>query len=262
VSFDLKGVLKTNAFIGRGSDLDLMRQYLAPDAESDRRRICVIHGLGGIGKTQMAIEYAILHKHTYTSFFWLDGKTEESLVQSLLSVASRLPKGQISNINTQELKGIEDSRERAQEVLRWFALEGNGKWLLVFDNIDKTSYEALDDDSESLSSYDITQYFPGGDLGTIIITTRLQRLTTLGNQVHLRKIDVRSGVLILEKHAGKSFKRPSGLGDGGETETEILDPGQSMYLLSERRAHPLLSASGTISLSLSNAFRRLPCHAL
>ena len=133
----------------------------------------MLHGLGGIGKTQLAIEYAILHKHTYTSFFWLDGKTEESLVQSLLSIASRLPKGQIPNINIQEIKGIEDSKERAQEVLQWFALEENSKWLLVFDNIDRTSYEASPNDADSLSSYDITQYFPGGDLGALVITTCL-----------------------------------------------------------------------------------------
>ena len=116
-------------------------------------------------------------------------------------------------------------------MLQWFALEGNSKWLLVFDNIDRTSYEAFPSDADSLSSYDITQYFPGGDLGAIVITTRLQRLTTLGDQVHLHKIDVQNGVLILEKHAGKSFKRSSGLAGRGETETEIFDPGQSILVI-------------------------------
>lgn len=62
-----------------------------PGKVSDRRKICVVHGLGGIGKTQLAIEYARLHKASYTSFFWLDGKTEESLIQSLLLITSRLP---------------------------------------------------------------------------------------------------------------------------------------------------------------------------
>jgi MinD superfamily P-loop ATPase len=57
-----------------------MKEQLMPGEASDRRKICVIYGLGGMGKTQLAIEYARLHKALYTSFFWLDGKTEESLI--------------------------------------------------------------------------------------------------------------------------------------------------------------------------------------
>ena len=180
-----------------------------PGEVLDRRKICVIHGLGGMGKSQLAIEYARLHKGSYTSFFWLDGKTEESLIQGLLALSSRLPKGQIADVDAQEIKGLEESRKRAQEILGWFALKGNTKWLLVYDNIDKTSYEeeTSDKDTEFSSNYDITQYFPRGDTGSIIITTRLQRLVSLGSQVHLRKLDVHDGLLILEKHVGRSLKR-------------------------------------------------------
>jgi len=152
IPFDLKDVPTTSAFFGRDSDLNLMRQYLYQTSDLKRRRICVLHGLGGIGKTQLAIEYARLHKCEYTSVFWLDGKTEESLIQSLLSISPRLPKGQMLNLDIQEIKGAEESRERAREVLRWFTLEGNSKWLLIFDNIDKTFYEASDNDVDSLSS--------------------------------------------------------------------------------------------------------------
>ncbi|KAH0535996.1 hypothetical protein FGG08_007113 [Glutinoglossum americanum] len=220
VPFDLKDVPTTSAFFGRDSDLNLMSQHLTQTSDLKRRRICVLRGLGGIGKTQLAIEYARLHKSEYTSVFWLDGKTEESLIQSLLSIAPRLPKGQMLNLDIQEVKGIEESRERAQEVLRWFAFEGNSEWLLIFDNIDKTSYEASDSDVDSLSSYDITQYFPGGDVGAIIITTRLQRLVTLGDSIYLGRIDTKNGILILEKNAGKSMRR-SGNTVAGREDTEI-----------------------------------------
>ena len=207
VTFDLTGVPKTSAFIGRGSDLDLMKRQLMPGQVSDRRKICVIHGLGGMGKTQLAIEYARLHKALYTSFFWLDGKTEASLIQSLLLIASRLPKGQIPDMDTQKIKGLGESRKAAQEVLQWFALEDNTQWLLVFDNIDKTSYEEEEFDQPNFSSYNITQYFPRGDTGSIIITTRLQRLVSLGSAVPLRKLNVLDGLLILEKHVGRNLRR-------------------------------------------------------
>jgi hypothetical protein len=112
-------------------------------------------------------------------------------------------------VDTQEIKGLKESRKRAQEVLGWFALKGNTKWLLICDNIDKTSYEeeTSDQNTESSSTYDITQYFPRGDAGSIIVTTRLQRLVSLGSQVHLRKVDVLDSLLILERHARRSLKR-------------------------------------------------------
>ncbi|KAI9855038.1 MAG: hypothetical protein M1813_000582 [Trichoglossum hirsutum] len=220
IPFDLKDVPTTSAFFGRDSDLNLMRQYLTQTSDLKRRKICVLYGLGGIGKTQLAIEYARLHKYEYTSVFWLDGKTEESLIQSLLSIAPRLPKGQTLNLDIREIKGIEESREKAQEVLKWFTFEGNSEWLLIFDNIDKTSYEAPDNDVDSLSSYDITQYFPRGDVGVIIITSRLQRLITLGDSIYLDRIDTKNGILILEKNAGKSMRR-SGNTVAGREDTEI-----------------------------------------
>lgn len=228
VTFDLTGIPKTGTFIGRKSDLNLIEEKLKPSEVSDRRKICVIHGLGGMGKTQLAIEYARLHKAMYTSFFWLDGKTEESLIQSILQIAPRFPKGQIPDLDIQEIKSLEESKKIAQEILRWFALEGNTQWLLVFDNIDKTSYgeEASGQSTDSLPSYDITQYFPRGDTGSIIVTTRLQRLTSLGSDVRLRKLDLSDAILILDKHARRSLKRP-GIHKPlkHEFEIEVWDPG-------------------------------------
>jgi hypothetical protein len=228
VAFDLTGIPKTNAFIGRKVDLNVMKELLMPGEVSHRRKICVVYGLGGMGKTQLAIEYARLHKASYTSFFWLDGKTEESLIQSLLQIASRLPKGQIADVDAQEIKGLEESRRRAQDVLQWFALDENTKWLLVFDNIDKTSYEEEASEQNTMSSpaYDITRYFPRGDTGSIVITTRLQRLISLGSYVHLRKLDILDSLLILERHTGRSLKRTSShTTSTSNSEIDEWDPG-------------------------------------
>ena len=230
VDFDLTGVPKTGAFIGRKSDLDMIEKYLKPDQVATRRNIYVIHGMGGMGKTQLAIEYARIHKKAYTSFFWLDGKTEESLIKSLLSVVSRLPNGKIANINLRQMKGLEESRKMAQKVLDWFAIRDNTQWLLVYDNIDRTSYEADEPhkSADSSTSYDITSYFPKGDSGSIIITTRLQRLVSLGSGLHLEKLSDVDGLLILEKHAGQTFRtvcEVASLADS--TDISLWDPGQS-----------------------------------
>jgi hypothetical protein len=213
VLFDLTGIPKTGHFIGRKSDLNLIKEQLMPGEMLGRRKICVIYGLGGIGKTQLAIEYARLHKTKYTSFFWLEGQTEESLIQSLLMIGQRLPKGQIRDVDIQNVKGSEESKMRAHEVLQWFALKGNNQWLLVFDNIDQTSYE--ESTNPNSLSYDITQYFPPGDVGSIIITTRLQRLASLGDYVHLRELNAPDSLLILEKQAKRSLKQTTVL-DGSQ----------------------------------------------
>ncbi len=104
-------------FVGRESYLDMMMQQLSPASAVRRRRIGVLHGLGGIGKTQLAIEYARLHKHEYPSFFWVDGKTEESLIQSIVSILSRTPQVQIPGFDIEKVRGIEDPKRKAQEEL-------------------------------------------------------------------------------------------------------------------------------------------------
>jgi hypothetical protein len=79
---------------------------------------------------------------------------------------------------------------------------------LIFNNIDKTSYiEEESNQHTGLESYDIAQYFPRSDTGSIIITTRVQRLVSLGSTVLLRKLDVLDSLLILEKHVRRNLRR-------------------------------------------------------
>jgi len=176
-------------------------------------------------KAQLAIEYARLHKTNYTSFFWLDGKAEESLIQSILLVAARLPGYKMPAAG--ETTGLEESRKRAHEVLKWFSLERNSRWLLIYDNIDKTSYEEDPPEHSDMSNYNITSYFPHGDTGAIIITTRLKRLESLGSAVHLRQLDILDGLLILEKHAGtgQNLKQTLVVHPTETSDIDTWDPG-------------------------------------
>jgi ATP/maltotriose-dependent transcriptional regulator MalT len=54
------------------------------------RYIIVLHGLGGIGKTQLTIAYAKRHKDSYLAVFWLNIKDEDSLKQSFAKVAKQI----------------------------------------------------------------------------------------------------------------------------------------------------------------------------
>jgi hypothetical protein len=63
----------------------------------------------------------------------------------------------------------EEVKQRANQVLQWLAKLGNTRWLIIFDNIDQ--YSPLQGHSDS--GYDIYEFFPKADHGSIIITSRL-----------------------------------------------------------------------------------------
>ena len=47
----------------------------------------VLHGLGGIGKTQLAIQYAYIHQKDYTSVWLVNASTTQTLSQGFLEIA-------------------------------------------------------------------------------------------------------------------------------------------------------------------------------
>ena len=61
------------------------------------RRTVVLHGLGGIGKTQLTIAYAKRHRHNYSAIFWLNIKDEDSLRQSFAKVAKQIMRNHASD---------------------------------------------------------------------------------------------------------------------------------------------------------------------
>ncbi|KAF7713078.1 Uncharacterized protein PECH_001999 [Penicillium ucsense] len=188
VPLDLTAVPVIENFVGRQGELDQLWQYLQP-TNSQSRKTAIIHGLGGIGKTQLAIRFARDHKHDFTAIFWLSGKDRGTLLQSLSSILPRLP-GQSQNnegINDEEVE------QRARHVLGWLALEGNSRWLIIFDNIDQ--YSPVN--STAGDAYDIGEFFPTADHGSILLTSRLQRLTELGKSFQLNRLDSKDAIQLL-----------------------------------------------------------------
>jgi hypothetical protein len=153
------------------------------------RKVALLHGLGRIGKTQLAIRFARDHKQNFTAIFRLSGKDRGTLLQSLSSVFPRLL-GQSQNTGAVDDKGVE---QQARHVLRWLALEGNSCWLIIFDNIDQycPSSSAADD------TYDIAEFLPAADHGSILITSRLQKLTELGKSFLVKKLDPDDAIELL-----------------------------------------------------------------
>ncbi|KAH0541264.1 hypothetical protein FGG08_004269 [Glutinoglossum americanum] len=200
VPFDLTGVPAIAKFIGRDTEIEQLREIL-PSVGPDRRKVLVLHGLGGIGKTQLAIEFARRHRDNFSAIFWLNGKTREALVRSIAAIAKRLSHAQKPTTAVVDLKEPEDVERKAREVLSWLSLEGNSKWLLIFDNIDKDDALGIGDEE----AYCIESFFPGADQGSIIITTRLKRLGEFGKPLPVGILGQGEALELLAEIAGRAI---------------------------------------------------------
>src|SRR5450432_3974495 len=71
-------------FTGREAILEALHTQLGVNHAIALTQSSALHGLGGIGKTQIALEYAYRHALEYSAVFWIGAETEEQIISSLL----------------------------------------------------------------------------------------------------------------------------------------------------------------------------------
>lgn len=191
-------LIKPENFVGRARELEKMVQLLRPGEPAVEQRQVVLGGLGGMGKTQLAIAYARQHHASYTSVFWLNATSEDTLKASFRSIAEE----QLQVSPTKKL----DDEEVRKGVFGWLSDVENTQWLLIFDNYDEPN------------EFTITNYLPIICSGSVVVTTRLPdlvrgqrmpqlRVSKIENldeslqilQSRSRREDVRHGEYALEK---------------------------------------------------------------
>ncbi|KAK4085593.1 uncharacterized protein Triagg1_583 [Trichoderma aggressivum f. europaeum] len=229
-AFDLQsylpGITQISKFVARKEELKEMQEALQPAVRPHRRRAVVLHGLGGIGKTQLALEYAQRHHEHYSTRIWLEARNETTINQSFSRLAERiLEKEQVTYIQT--ALESQDQSIILKAVKRWLDEPANKSWLIIYDNYD---YHDLDnvhaEDEEFLGtssqktlsmnpggqkkevrsqSYDIRKYFPEADHGTILITSRVSS-RKLGRPIEIGKLNSLDDCLeILASTSGRNI---------------------------------------------------------
>ncbi|KAB5581276.1 hypothetical protein GE09DRAFT_1051654 [Coniochaeta sp. 2T2.1] len=106
----------------------------------------------------LAADFARRHLAAFSSVFWLDGRSEDRLKQSLASCASGIPEGQIHERSRNAvLNSEQDLMVMVTDALDWLALPDNIGWLLILDNVDQ---DVEQKDGET-GAYDVQWYLPG-----------------------------------------------------------------------------------------------------
>ncbi|MEV6513436.1 tetratricopeptide repeat protein [Streptomyces sp. NPDC051642] len=119
----------SGVFVGREDELNRLHRLLTDEGEAAVTQVSgtrAIHGLGGIGKSTLALHYAHIYRHAYTLVWWLNAATTEQIVTSLASLALRM---------CPQWASVADVEERAAWAMLW--LQWHPGWLLVFDNVER-----------------------------------------------------------------------------------------------------------------------------
>jgi Tetratricopeptide repeat/NB-ARC domain/Heterokaryon incompatibility protein (HET) len=114
-------------FKGRKDLLERLHVSLNEIREGQWNHRVALYGLGGVGKTQIALEYCFRYKNKYDYVFWMSAADETRLLSSYREVATltNCVKA-ISKLNSEEI---------VKSVIRWLQTKAN--WLLIFDNLDE-----------------------------------------------------------------------------------------------------------------------------
>jgi tetratricopeptide (TPR) repeat protein len=109
-------------FSGRAEELALIAGALAGE-----NTVAAVVGMGGVGKSSVAREYAWRHRDRYSVVWWLNAQTEDGIVEGLQRLGSMFVRG---------LDQLADRRAAAQRVINSVLSGFDKPMLLIFDNVE------------------------------------------------------------------------------------------------------------------------------
>lgn len=134
------------SFTGRDEKLEELRGSLSKGVTQQ-----VLCGLGGIGKTQLAIEYAYRNSAAYDLVWWIRSEDMATLISDFVDLAKILDLKK-----TEIVDQFEDQTVIIRFVRQWLNKRNN--WLLVFDN--------------AANPITLSPYLPDASSGHVMVTSR------------------------------------------------------------------------------------------
>lgn len=166
-------------FTGREDLLSQLRSSLQTDQEDTALSHSpqAMSGLGGVGKTQIALEYAYRYRHRYQAVLWVQAESHEALTSSYCSIAGLL--------ELPEREAPERNRVVA-DVKDW--LRTHRDWLLILDNADELAQ--------------VRPFLPPSFAGHVFLTTRAQAMGRLACSLEVEILPAEQGILFLLRRTG------------------------------------------------------------
>ncbi|TFK41425.1 P-loop containing nucleoside triphosphate hydrolase protein [Crucibulum laeve] len=167
-------------FTGQQDYLDQLKDYFSirNGKGITPRRSYLIYGLGGMGKTQIALKFIEDVSSQYGYVFWIDATSEDTISASLKGISS-IPEVKKANVDG-----------TPEAVLYWIASLSE-EWLLIFDHVDGEPNM-------------VEKYLPSDNTGDILITSRnpnMRSLTSNKNSIELDGMDVEDAIALLLKRS-------------------------------------------------------------
>ena len=208
--------IRNSQFTGRNKTLFSIHDIFRRGSPDDLN-LLVLFGMGGVGKTQLAVEFAYQARRNFSSIFWIDGTTEQTATHSIRSILDRLSTHYEYHHTHPEvdplfkeissaLKLEKDDRIlgnhnepqislRQMEALRkWLSSAGNREWLIIIDNLD------------DLDSFDFRKFLPPSEGGSILVTSRRSDLTVNWPSIEITEMEGSEAVELLAKTAGMNLR--------------------------------------------------------
>src|SRR6266568_843236 len=161
-------------FTGREEILDRLATALQPGQAAALSQPVAISGLGGIGKTHLAVEYTYRHRQDYQAVFWVRADMRENLISDFVAMARELH------------LPVVDTQQTVNAVKAW--LRTHGDWLLILDNADDLALAR--------------EVLPPQFGGQVLLTTRAQAMGRLAHRIEVDAMPEGVGVLFLLRRAG------------------------------------------------------------
>jgi hypothetical protein len=163
-------------FTGREGELSKLYNILLSGKKAVLTQPQAISGLGGVGKTQTAVEFAYRYSAKYKAVLWARADSQETLNSDFENFI---------NLLNLPIKDNKDHQIILKAIKNWFL--NNENWLLILDNVE---------DMEMLNNF-----LPPVSRGHILLTTRAQATGAFTRPVAIEKMALEDGAIFLLRRA-------------------------------------------------------------
>jgi hypothetical protein len=166
-------------FTGREDLLEQLSERLEPGATTAVLPQA-LHGLGGVGKSQLAVEYAYRHRSDFDVIWWIPAELPVQIQSSLVELGQRLnlvDSGEVNVVIDIVMDALKGSARGGQQI--------PSNWLLVFDNAE---------DPES-----VLPYLPNGGPGRILVTSRNSQWLNLARPLEVDVFQRSESIELLQR---------------------------------------------------------------